>query len=443
MSRRPIACLAATLVLLGLCHDVLVRAQTSTANIDATFQKFWEARTSSQAAKVVAELAATGVDFDEALRRLKTGRPYTRQKSGVFTLSNQTEDGTVHYYAVSVPAGYDPTRRYQVRFQLHGGVGGRTDNLPRRPAEVGRLAGAEQIYVLPYAWADAPWWSDDQILNFRAILDTLTRIYNIDENHVVVAGVSDGGSGAYFVAMRDTTPFASFLPLNGFILVLANAYLANSDRLFPNNLRNKPLFVVNGGRDPLYPTKVVEPSVQHLKKSGVEIDYHPQPDAGHDTSWWPEVKDRFESFVRDHPRNPLPDTLTWEIGPGDANTRAHWLVIDRLGAQPGDARELPDVNRVTPTTTLFFRKMASGRVDLVRKGNTIDAVTKGVAAFRLLLSPDQFDFTQPLKVVANGRVVFDDRVQPSVATLLKWAARDNDRTMLFGAELHVDLAAPR
>jgi len=26
-----------------------------------------------------------------------------------------------------------------------------------------------------------------------------------------------------------------------------------------------------------------------------------------------------------------------------------------------------------------------------------------------------------------------------VATLAKWAARDNDRTMLFGAELHVVL----
>jgi hypothetical protein len=30
-------------------------------------------------------------------------------------------------------------------------------------------------------------------------------------------------------------------------------------------------------------------------------------------------------------------------------------------------------------------------------------------------------------------------VEPSVATLLKWAARDNDRTMLFGAEVNIDL----
>jgi murein endopeptidase len=49
------------------------------------------------------------------------------------------------------------------------------------------------------------------------------------------------------------------------------------------------------------------------------------------------------------------------------------------------------------------------------------------------------DFSRPIVVTANGRVVSDRRVEPSLATLLKWAASDNDRTMLFGAELHLAL----
>ena len=77
--------------------------------------------------------------------------------------------------------------------------------------------------------------------------------------------------------------------------------------------------------------------------------------------------------------------------------------------------------------------------DLVRSGNTVQATTKGVAAFTLLLSPDKFDFSQPVIVTANGHEVFHARVQPSVETLLKWAARDNDRTMLYAAELKVKL----
>jgi hypothetical protein len=44
-----------------------------------------------------------------------------------------------------------------------------------------------------------------------------------------------------------------------------------------------------------------------------------------------------------------------------------------------------------------------------------------------------------VKVVANGKTVFDGRVQKDLRTLLKYAASDNDRTMLFGAALHLKL----
>ena len=90
-------------------------------------------------------------------------------------------------------------------------------------------------------------------------------------------------------------------------------------------------------------------------------------------------------------------------------------------------------------TSTFQHTRPSGRVDLVRSGNTVTATTRGVASFTLLLSPDVFDFTTPVSVVADGKTVFEGPVSKSVATLLGWAARDNDRTMLFGAELKVSL----
>jgi hypothetical protein len=92
-----------------------------------------------------------------------------------------------------------------------------------------------------------------------------------------------------------------------------------------------------------------------------------------------------------------------------------------------------------PSAPIFPRRKPSGRVDLVRRGNVVDASTEGVQAFTLLLSPSVFDFRRPVRVVANGRTVFDGMVEPDMATMLKWAARDNDRTMIFGAELGVDL----
>jgi dienelactone hydrolase len=425
------------------------RQRFSSAAVDAAFSSFWAADSADEASRRADLILKAGVTFDDALRRLRLGRTYRAEKTGVIQMTNRTEDGVPHTFAVNIPSSYDPSRRYQMRVQLHGGVNLRTDNKPRNSGEIGALAGAEQIYVLPYAWESAPWWSDDQILNLRAILNDLKRNYNVDENRVVLTGVSDGATGAYFMAMTDTTPFAGFLPLNGFILVLS-LFPAEEGRIFPNNLRNKPLFVVNGGKDPLYPTSTVEPFTRRLMSAGVEIDYHPQPEGRHDTHWWPEVRDLYEQFVTAHPRDPHPARLTWEAA-DPARSRAHWLVIESLGESPGDMpapldgpREgsgWSDANRMWGLNSegvMFLHPIPSGRVDLERSGNTVKATTRGVSAFTILLSPDRFDLNQPVRVVANGREYFNGRVTPNVRTLLKWAARDNDRTMLYAAELRVN-----
>lgn len=439
MTPRRFACV------LALAGALLAASLAQSQNrVDTAFLKFWAARSPDEAARIAGDIVKTGITFGEALKRLKSGRTYTAQPAGVVKLSHKLKDGVEYFYAVNVPASYNPSKRYQVRFQLHGGVGGRQNNQPRGTGEIGALVGVEQIYVIPYAWIDAPWWGDAQVANLDAIVDSLKRTYNIDENRVVLAGVSDGGTGAYYIAMRSTTLYASILPLNAFIMVLSNSDIDDS-RIFPNNLRNKPMFVINGGRDRLYPVSEVEPFTKHLMSSGVDIAYYPKPEAEHNTAWWPEMKDTVEKFVSDHPRDPHPDKVTWETTGPDHN-RAHWLVIDQLGSQSTDATLLDanimrDPDGLNPRGFLLFdRRKPYGRVDLARNGNTIQASTNGVAAFTLLLSPDEFDFSQPVRVVANGRVVFDGRIKPSLETLLKWAARDNDRTMLYGAELKIKLA---
>jgi hypothetical protein len=410
----------------------------ATADVDAAFKAFWAARNPQDAAKAVPDIVTTGVSVADALKRLKDGRPYAPTAPKGVVKASYTAHGREFFYSVDVPASYDPAHRYQVRFQLHGGVS-RESNRPRGDGSIGALAGAEQLYILPAGWVDAMWWNPSQLENLRTILDTVKRTYNVDENRVVVSGVSDGGTGAYYIAMKDTTPYASFLPLNGSIMVLRSEDLAVGD-VFPTNLRNKPLFVVNGGRDPLYPASEVGPYVQHLKDKGVEVVYKPQPNGVHNTAWWPEVKETFEAFVRNHPRNPLPDRLTWETNGSPLDNRAHWLVIDKLAPGRRTEPDLDDVNLVADAgPTMFDNRHPSGRVDLVRIGNTVTARTRGVAEFTLLVSPDGFDLAQPIKVVANGRTVFDGRVEPSLQTLLKWASRDNDRTMLFTAEVHIKL----
>ena len=60
----------------------------------------------------------------------------------------------------------------------------------------------------------------------------------------------------------------------------------------------------------------------------------------------------------------------------------------------------------------------------------------------LLLSPDVIDFAKPVRVTVNGKVVHDAIVKADAATMLAWAARDRDRTMLYGAELQLSVVVP-
>ena len=308
----------------------LVSLAAAPSAVDTAFKKFWDASNPPEAARVADAIAKSGVTFEDAYARLKRGRTYSSDVArGVVQLRHHFLLGDF-WYSVEVPQNYDPARSYQVRVQMHGGVMGRQDGTIRGNGSIGALAGAEQIYVMPASWKDAPWWNTSQIENMRAIVDTVKRMYNVDENRVVLTGVSDGATAAYYFAMLETTPFASFLTLNGALAVLQSPAIGLNGSLFPQNLVNKPFFIVNGGRDPLYPTSLVEPYIDHIKKNGVEVLYHPQPNGVHNTSWWPEEKDAFETFVREHPRKPFPDHLTWQTDlKGDTN-RAHWLVIDKL-----------------------------------------------------------------------------------------------------------------
>src|SRR5436309_15808802 len=233
-------------VLVVLVAAVLSANQAAAPAADAAFSSFFQARTAQGVAAASEQIVASGVGFDEAFSRLRRGRVYSRDVPRGVVSGSYRSDSAEYFYTLDVPESYDPARKYQVRVQLHGGVDRIVANTPARSGSNGRLAGVEQIYVMPYAWRDAPWWSGRQIENLRAILDVVKRTYNVDENRVVLSGVSDGGTGVFYTAMRDTTPFASFLPLNGFMLVLQNETAEADGDLFPNNLRSKPLFVVNG-----------------------------------------------------------------------------------------------------------------------------------------------------------------------------------------------------
>jgi len=419
----------AVVLALAASASALVLGQ---APADPLFEKFFAAETPAEAVAAAAQLVAAGVDFDAAYARLKQGRFYGDEKRGEYALRWKSKSGPFFNNLVDVPADYDPAKPWQLRVQLHGGVGRPSPNLgPGQPARAGnRIEGENQIYLHPSGWAAAQWWDEEQIDNILRAVDTLKRKYNIDESRVYLTGISDGGTGVYYMALKEPNLWSSYLPLNGSIAVIRSPQNGADGEMYGNNLANAPLYIVNGELDNLYPVDQVEPHIKWFQSMGVPLVFRPQAGAGHNTAWWPTEREPFEKFVREHPRAAHPAALSWETERTDRFNRNRWLVINELRQDASRETELKDRG-------FFQHTRLSGRVDVTRTGNAFAAKVRDVAALTLLLSPDAVDFSKPVTVTVNGKPAFSGPVKKDPAVLLRWAAHDNDRTALYGAELRI------
>lgn len=496
------------------------------------FGSFWAADTVDEATAAAGEILAAGVGFDEAMGRLRRGPAFTADvPTGRRLVHRVDDDGVEHPWLLLVPGDYDPSKSYPVHFFLHGGVARPRDHLEggwwQDPEEVG---GPGHISVFPYSWQDSPWWQRRQVDNLHGILWRVKRTYNVVDDRVYLFGVSDGGTGAWFQAFRAPTPWAAFLPFIAHPAVLASPDVDVDGEIFVENLRNRPVLAINGGRDRLYPAARMRPYLSLFREAAAAVEFVARPDSGHHTRWWPEEGERLETFLARNPRDPHPEHLWWETEDADRYGRIDWLRVEtlgrvdgesafaahntvemevpptlgvridrddssgvrlvqvvegspaaRAGLQVGDRVQRVDGQRVSTNEAFQLalrgvgygeefeleverqdgrrslrvelppgpetrRRLAfphsgrSGRAEVHASGNSIEIRSRGVRRVALLLSPDAFDFSSPLRVVANRSVIFEGRVEPRVETLLRWAARDGDRSRLYGAELAVDLA---
>ena len=532
--RARAAAPACALIALLVAGSLAVAPAPAAANeaLDAAFARLWAAGSDQETASAVEAILAAGPDAGEVRARLRAGRPYAPAPTGRQALSRRNRDGVEHPYILHVPAGYDPAAPLPLRVYLHGGT--------MRPLPTGddwwrgedRWVREDALVVAPLSWNASPWWRRSQIENLAGLLADLKRRYNVDENRVHLLGVSDGATGAYYFAFKTATPWAGYLAFIGHPAVLGHPRTVVDGQMHVVNLRGKPLFIVNGARDRLYPAALIEPYVRLFADAGVEVAFRPQADAGHDLSWWDAEAARVEGFISATVRSPLPDALTWETESAREFNRSHWLVIDELGAVRGEpaldehnqvsvpgprtplgidaVTELPDgaglrlaqvgsgslaeqaglrpddvilemgaaavrtveqaravILEVRPgqdvpltvqrggaplqltlrfpatqpgqSRIAFPRRQTSGRVELTRSGNTVEASTRGVRRFTLLISGDQFDLSQPIRVVVNGAVAHDAVVTADAATLLRWATVDWDRGLLFDAEIPIEV----
>jgi len=405
---------------LGVCLLTLVLGQTysnAAEEIDSAqlVNTFWTASSEAAIESSKSELIAAASTISELYRWLKTGPAYAQSAAlGQQESMRIGADGTRYPFVYLIPETYDATRSYPVEFMLHGGVSrpqwGPGGEWWRRGYD--SLKQEDRIVVVPAAWNAAFWWYENQADNLPSILRELKQTYNIDDNRVTLTGVSDGGTGAYFFAFKQSTEWAAFLPYIGHPGVLRNPQSGPGYKLYFENLMSRPLYIVNGENDPLYPVSSIEPFINILQEANIEHVFRAIEGGGHNTNWLPEEQPMIEQFKLDNPRDPFPTELRWVTDRSDRYNRNLWMRIEELTVEG-----------------------QPGLMSITQEGNSFTVTAESVDAFTLLLNPEQIDFSEEVRVVVNGRPLFVGHVAEDMNTLLDWAVRDRDRTMLYTAAL--------
>ncbi len=400
--------------------------------------RYWSATTEREKERAAEKIVSLNPLFEEVVEILKKGKRYPARPTRFIKIPQQ--DSRLPPRAlVVIPEDYSPERRYPVQVYLHGAVSNMDpDFLYRYTVDTlsGQLLKSRSIIVFPAAWYLAPWWSEVQSNNIKQLVTWVKDNYNVDENRIHLSGVSDGGIGSYYFSNCDQTMWSSITPFIGSVRALAKV---GDRQVYFNNFRNSALLVVNTKRDHIFHLDMERPYVAGIERINKDMRFIQVDSSGHSLGWYPALRDSINMFVEKNKRNPYRNRLVWQTDDITNHNRFGYLIIGKLGKTKTDGK-VRDVNEVLISginSQAFKRDEPSGIVELEKEGNVVNVKTSWVKRYTLLLSPDHFDFTKPIVIFTNGVKSFEGQVVPDVKTLLRWNIKDNDREMLFGAELTV------
>ena len=191
-------------------------------------------------------------------------------------------------YLLYLPKDYgkDAGKKWPVLFFLHGsGESGldiekvKANGPPKRIA-----AGKEFPFIVVSPQSLGGGWNVEILNN---LLDEVIKTYAVDEDRIYLTGLSMGGYGTWAWAQDSPKRFAAIAPICG-------GGMPRRARV----LKDMPIWVFHGAKDPTVPIKEAEDMVAALKSAGAnDVKFTVYPEAGHD-SWTatydnPELYDWF------------------------------------------------------------------------------------------------------------------------------------------------------
>ncbi|MBN2188071.1 MAG: dienelactone hydrolase family protein [Chitinispirillaceae bacterium] len=273
-----------------------------------------------------------------------------RMAAGAVRVRLTDSAGLPYSLGYVTPTGMRRDTAYPLIIYLHGGIGTeRSDKGDSAYLMLSALADSFSLFLAsPSANRSAPWWSSLGLSRILQTLRFMTLHYPVNPGKVFLAGVSDGATGCYAAANAIPAPFAGFIAVSGFGGMLPMLGM----RLEPGNLRQRPVYNVNGGLDHIYPAENVREFIRLMQEQGAAITSKIYPDEKHGFDYRAREMGALAGLVRAWSRPTgavfswtfvpgvpnLPDNLLgWTLSSDNASVKAFWrcstLVVRARGVQ--------------------------------------------------------------------------------------------------------------
>ena len=320
---------------------------------------------------------------------------------------------------------------------LHGGgsAGGNAPSPHGWPVNTrewsAQIALAERVYQPPGIYAvprmpddnDGRWWFAYCQQMYDRIIRGALATRNVDPNRVYMLGISEGGYGSIRLGPFMADRWAAVGPM------AAGGRVKNAP---PENLLNVAFRTEVGERDTTF-NRVGLARKYHdeLEKLHLTIPsgYHHvinvQQGRGHGVDY-----SQCPTWLAKHKRNPYPDRIVWTVKHLHRVQRQqmYWLALDQQ-----------------PTLPLFIEaqlERKSQTVSLSVKPSDNDSSAQKPASgvsLRIYLNDRMLNLDQPVRVLCNGKQIFQDNVDRNKVTLIRSLDERGDPSFIFSAEILIEL----
>lgn len=384
----------------------------------------------------------------EVLERLKSSqvtneavkallRAKTKKDKGTVGLQNNLkhkQNGKEYPYALYLPESISSDKKVPLIVVLHGMGGSGANTIP---AWVERSN--KEFAVLCPSYPMGAWWAkpaEDMVLS---LIDQVREQYNIDSDRIFLAGLSNGAIGAYIIGMFYPDRFAGLIPIAGSITPRFMNFLVN--------LRNTPIYMIQGAHDPIFPITLSRRVHKILSDMKYPVVYqeHGEKGAAHGGHFLPESEiPAMMEWLRKQKRSVNPDIVRM-TREGNHLGAIHWARLVKgkslaLLELPGPESPNP-VKQDGKVATMFA----------IRKGSNEFAVMgQNIIEYDLYFNTETVDFDKPVtittqKIILQGgklipgekKTSFQQKIEKDLAVLLYGYKNFRDPSRLYDARVSI------